>query len=330
MQRVAINIVTFNSALNIDACLASVLEQNYPSFSVTVLDNASQDETRRRLSDWKARGVEVMESGTNLYYARAHNRLVARSNSELVLTLNPDVMLASTFLRNAVEAISDSQSIGSVNGKLLLSEAPRLDPAQLKYPDHGLIDSAGLMMYRSRRPYLRGYRQPSRSTCLESAAIFGADGACALYRREMLESVALDGAIFDPDFVMYREDVDLAWRGQIMGWDTVYTPDSVGVHVRGFQLGRERRRMPGVLRRHSVANGWLLLLKHESLGELARSWRHVVPYQARIALGMAATEPSSLPAMLDVLKLMPRAMRHRRMIEAGRKRSSEQLRHWFE
>jgi len=45
VARVAINIVTYNNAGDIDRCLESVFQQVYRDFAVTVLDNHSTDNT---------------------------------------------------------------------------------------------------------------------------------------------------------------------------------------------------------------------------------------------------------------------------------------------
>lgn len=45
--------------------------------------------------------------------------------------------------------------------------------------------------------------------------VFGPSAGAALYRRKMLEEVGL----FDEDFFAYMEDVDLAFRGQLAGWN---------------------------------------------------------------------------------------------------------------
>jgi GT2 family glycosyltransferase len=39
-----------------------------------------------------------------------------------------------------------------------------------------------------------------------------APAAAALYRRSMIDDIALDGEFFDSDFFVYREDADVAWR----------------------------------------------------------------------------------------------------------------------
>ena len=38
----------------------------------------------------------------------------------------------------------------------------------------------------------------------------------------MLDDVAIAGEVFDEDFFAYREDADLAWRAQLLGWDALY------------------------------------------------------------------------------------------------------------
>ena len=75
---------------------------------------------------------------------------------------------------------------------------------------------------------------------MSSEYIFGPSGAAPLYRRAMLDDISFEGEFFDEDFVMYREDADLAWRAQWRGWKGVYTPHAVAYHVRG--LGPEHSR----------------------------------------------------------------------------------------
>ena len=49
----------------------------------------------------------------------------------------------------------------------------------------------------------------------------------------MISDIALDDGFFDPDFFMYREDVDVARRSQLLGWHRIYTPGAVAYHARG-------------------------------------------------------------------------------------------------
>jgi GT2 family glycosyltransferase len=331
MARVTINIVTCNSVAEIDACLTSVFGQDYTDHSVTVIDNCSQDGTLTALEAWRERGVTIRTNNVNLYYSRAHNDGIRASDSEFIVTLNPDVIIRSDFLTHVMVAFERSPRIGSINGKLLLHpKQTNVDLVSALPIETTVIDSAGLMMYKSRRPFLRGNRKPSGRHCAEPCYIFGADGACAVYRRTMLEDVAVGGEYFDDDFVIYREDVDLAWRAQLYGWDAYYVPTAVGYHRRGFHPGQKRGHISSYLKRQSVKNGWLLVIKNDTLKAVTRDSLHISRYQLKVVAGMIGMEHSSLGAIPDLLKLMPRMRYKRREIQSKRRRSDEELRVWFE
>lgn len=332
MARIAINIVTHNHAGLIGNCLEAVFSQTFKDFHVTVLDNASTDGTREILRAWEERGVRVIERSENTYFSDAHNFLIRETVSEFVLTLNPDVLMTETYLEQVVHAFALSERIGSVNGKLLSlePEALSLDVLRSAPPDDMLIDGAGLMMFPSRRPYLRGNREIHTVACRRPAYIFGVDAACGAYRRAMLEDVAIDGEYFDTDFVIYREDVDLAWRALLLGWDSYYVPSAIGYHVRGFRLGKGRHKMPSELKRHSVKNGWLLLLKNDNLRSIVRYAPEVLLYQAKVMGGIMTIEWSSFGAIVDTIRLLPRIWRKRQVIQGKRARTPEEMEAWFE
>lgn len=331
MPRVAINIVTHNSGSMIDACLEAVYRQTYRDFCVTVIDNASEDDTLERLSRWQRPGLCVHCNEHNEYFSVPHNRAIRCSDAEIVLTLNHDVMMLPNYLAEIVPIFQTSPQIGSVNGKLLLLEPGALRAEVLDHEpsSSALIDGAGLTMFPSRRPFLRGNRQLSRLHCLEPQYIFGVDAACGAYRRSMLEDVAVEGEYFDQDFVMYREDVDLAWRSQLFGWDSYYLPSAVGYHIRRFQLGRGRRSIPVVLKRHSVKNGWLMLVKNDDTLSILRNAPHVLPYQLKILGGLLTIEPSSIPAIPSAFGLLPVMLRKRAWIQSRRRRSRRDMHPWF-
>lgn len=331
MVSVAVNIVTYNSEHYIDACLQSVFAQHIPNLTITVVDNGSTDGTRAHLSMWERYGVRVVLQPTNLYYAKAHNLALSLGHEDVVVTLNPDVILAPGYLAENLRAFAQSPRIGSVNGKLLKIASPDiLAPELASPPSRFTIDGAGLTMLRSRRPYLRGHQRLAMRECLTPGYIFGADGACAAYRREMLEDTAIGGECFDEDFVIYREDVDLAWRAQIYGWDCYYAPAAIAYHVRGFSPGQKRRHIDRALRHHSVKNGWLLIAKNEaSLSSYLRDGVFTVPYQARVVGGLFLVEQTSLPAIGDVRRLWPKMMRKRAEIHARRRRPWGEIEQWF-
>ena len=72
----------------------------------------------------------------------------------------------------------------------------------------------------------RGSQEVDNGHYLNFEYVFGATAAAALYRRQMIDDISIDNEFFDPDFFVYREDADVAWRAQLMGWRCIYTPIS--------------------------------------------------------------------------------------------------------
>lgn len=56
--------------------------------------------------------------------------------------------------------------------------------------------------------------------------MFGACAGAAIYRRSMLEDIGL----FDEDFFIAQEGVDLSFRAQLKGYKCLYVPTAVVYH----------------------------------------------------------------------------------------------------
>jgi hypothetical protein len=164
-----------------------------------------------------------------------------------VLTLNPDVLVEPGFLRALVEAGETDPGTGTVCGKLR-AIGPGFVPL-----DSPRIDSTGIYFTPALRHFDRGWHEPDLDSYNQPEYVFGATAAAALYRRRMIEDVSIDGAFFDPDFFVYREDADVAWRAQLLGWRCLYTPGALAYHVRTLNPWN-RRSVPAALNMHSVKN----------------------------------------------------------------------------
>src|SRR6185503_13053174 len=179
------------------------------------------------------------------------------SRGAYYLTLNPDVVLDPGCVAALVEAMDAAPRAGSATGKLR-----RAEPA-------GVLDSTGVVMHRSQRHFDRGADEPDRGQYDAQGPVFGVSGAAGFYRRTMLDDVAVAGEVFDEDFFAYREDADLAWRAQLLGWDAIYVPAATATHVRRVTPER-RAKLPAAINRYSVRNRFLLRLKNQTAGQALR------------------------------------------------------------
>jgi GT2 family glycosyltransferase len=311
---VSIGIVTWNSAADLPRCLDAVRAQRHQSIELIVGDNASTDGTRALL-EARTSETERRYFPSNRGFSAAHNALIRDSRGVYYLTLNPDVVLDPGFVAALVDAMDAAPGAGSATGKLR-----RAEPA-------GVLDSTGVVMHRSQRHFDRGADERDRGQFDAPGPVFGVSGAAGFYRRAMLDDVAVDGEVFDEDFFAYREDADLAWRAQLLGWDAIYVPAATATHVRRVTPER-RTQLPAAINRYSVRNRFLLRLKNQTLGQAMRFALPGLARDVQVIGYVLAREWGSIPGLVDVARLLPRMLRKRRTIMARRDRGRA-LDAWF-
>jgi GT2 family glycosyltransferase len=318
---VCVSIVTFNSARYIRRCLEAVLNQKDVRCEIVVVDNASTDETRTALAEFSDR-VRVIANSDNTGFAAGQNQAMGESTAEWVLTLNPDVLLDADFIRTLVDAGELDPGAGAVCGKLLSA-----GPGFQRLADR-LIDSTGIYFTPSARHFDRGWREPDGPAFDRTEYVFGACAAAALYRRRMIDDIAIDGGLFDPDFFAYREDADVAWRAQLMGWRCIYTPAAQGWHVRTVVPGNRRSVSPAI-NMHSVKNRFLMRIKNATPGLYRRCWLSMTARDITVIAGCLLAEPRSIPAFWRVARCWSKAWENRREIMKRRRVDDEALLRWF-
>lgn len=321
---ISVTIVSWNSARYLQTCLDSLAAQTQPPQEVVVVDNGSTDESAKVAEDHSVVTC-VDRVGENLGFSSGQNRGIAQTTSEWVLALNPDTRLSESFLADLITGVSRNPEarIGTLCGKLLRmdQELAPIHPSQ--------IDSAGMEMFRSFRHLDRGSGAVDNGFWDAEQKVFGASGAAALYRRAMIEDVRVDGSFFDPEFFAYREDADVAWRAQILGWDCLYVPAAIGYHVRSV-VPERRSEVSDVLNRYSVRNRFLMRWKNADFA----TWRHCgwrgVFRDLTVVAACLFTERSSLPGLGEAVLRWGPARRQHRWIEEHRRRSSAEVMEWFQ
>jgi GT2 family glycosyltransferase len=318
---VSVTIVTYNSERFIERCLNSVLAQDYPELEIIVIDNASSDSTTAILRHFEGR-CRVVYNRTNVGFAAAQNQAIRMSTGEWVLTLNPDVLLQGGFITELVAAGRMDKEVGSVCGRLLAVDA------DFRIPDEPLVDSTGMYFTPMLRHLDRGSREIDNGHYHQHEYVFGATAAAALYRREMIDDIAIDGDFFDPDFFVYREDADVAWRAQLLGWRCLYTPYACGYHVRKVLPGN-RRALPAEINMHSVKNRFLMRIKNITPGVYLGNWFSITARDLVVIACCLFREQSSLRAFGYLWKNWRRALEKRRAIMSRRRVSDRYLKRWF-
>ncbi|KUP23936.1 glycosyltransferase family 2 protein [Paenibacillus sp. DMB5] len=317
IKTVSVHIVTYNSADDITDCLIAVLAQDHPVEQIVVVDNASADGSAAKVSEFY-RSIEeaphttpsthlfkpkliLIENKANTGFAPAHNQAIAATDTDYVLVLNPDLVLAEDYVSRLVAQMENNPLIGSATGKLLL----KADPS--------LVDSTGLRMNKARRAFDRGAGEPA-ADWMESGAVFGVSGAAALYSRRMIKDISVDGEFFDGDFFAYKEDVDVAWRAQLLGWQAYFDAEAIGYHERGWKTaGRSGKSM--FIRRISYINRYKMIYKNEPSRTLPLTLIRALPYELAAHAYMLLKEPGLIKAWASFKAQRTELKRKRRYVQ---------------
>jgi len=304
---VAIVVVNWNSGTLLERCLAAVSAQTRAPRRVLVVDNGSTDGSERAARE--RLGVELLALGTNLGFAAANNRGIARAGDcDWVALLNPDAFPEPGWLEALVRA-----AVGDPRFALLASR-------QVLADDPSRLDGTGDVYTVAGLAWRRHHGQAAAGTDLDPKEVFSPCAAAALYRRDAV----IEAGGFDESFFCYFEDVDLAFRLRLAGHRCLYVPDAVVRHLGSAASGRRSPFSVYHGHRNLVWTYW----KNMPAALLAVYWPQHLALNLGSLLWIALRGQGGtiLRAKRDALFALPRVLRERRRVQAARKVRARDLR----
>ncbi|HEX6811372.1 MAG TPA: glycosyltransferase family 2 protein [Planctomycetota bacterium] len=269
--RVEAMVLAYKSKDYISPCLQSLLDQDWPDLSITVLDNNSGDGTADFVRQHFP-SIEVLESKTNLGFAAGHNLLFERSRADYTALLNHDAVARRNWVSElvaAAEALPDGACFGA---KMLMRRCPTI------------LNSTGIVMNESGFAADRDIGLPDRSPSDQPERVFAVCGGALMMRNDVLRRIGG----FDPTFFMYVEDVDWCWRARLAGHEIYYVPSAVCVHDWHGDLAAKGRtkvveaeadaEREGRRRFMVERNRLQAVYKNYEWGRLRRIWRGLRAY----------------------------------------------------
>ncbi|MBQ5952305.1 MAG: glycosyltransferase family 2 protein [Lachnospiraceae bacterium] len=212
MKKVTIIIPNYNGEVFLPACLDGLRAQEGADFDTLVVENGSQDSSREVLARYPE--VRVLQMEENLGFAGGVNADIRAADTPYVLLLNNDTRPFPGFVRELLAAIEKSESIFSVSAQMLRMDRPDL----LDDAGDGYCALGWAFQHGTARP-AEEYAAPRR--------VFSACAGAAIYRRDLLEKTGL----FDEAHFAYLEDIDLGFRGRLLGCQNLYAPRAKVLHV---------------------------------------------------------------------------------------------------
>ena len=244
-MKLSVIIVSYNVKYYLAQCLRSVEkaigvlecgqqgDASGDTAEILVVDNHSQDGTVEYLEQCfpasRYPNLRVVACTHNNGFARANNLAIRKSESDLVLLLNPDTIIGEHVLKDAVGFMRTHPDAGALGVRMLGANGKpaRESRRGLPSPMVAFYKMMGLCSrfprHRSFGHYYMGYLPWD-----EPAPIEVVSGAFCMIRREALQKVGL----LDEDFFMYGEDIDLSYRILKGGYQNYYLPVDI-LHYKG-------------------------------------------------------------------------------------------------
>ncbi|MDW8326902.1 MAG: glycosyltransferase family 2 protein, partial [Anaerolineales bacterium] len=277
--------------------------QTFRDFEIIVADNASTDASLDVLARYPE--VRLLRLERNFGFTGACNAGIRAARGEIVALLNNDTEADPRWLAEVLTAFERHPCAGIVASKMLL------------FDRRDTLHTAGDIFRTDGTPGNRGVWQKDEGQFAEGP-VFSANGGSAAYRRAMLDSIGL----LDDDFYYSCEDVDLAWRAQLAGWQCVYAPCAVVYHKLSASGGGVTASF------YDGRNFIYLLVKDVPDIVWRRYWREIIAAQLHITwealhAWRGAAARARLRGQLAGLLGIPKMLAKRRAVQATRRVSDE-------
>lgn len=215
---VSIIVLNYNGLLYLGdllkKCMDSILETDYPSMEIVFVDNVSVDGSLGFIEElYDPSEVRVVSNNVNVI-AEGYNRGIRVSRGKYIAIVENDMIFDRNWLKPIIELMEKDARIGIATSKRIvngtedtiesigskLSFCGRVVPIAMYERDKGQHDTVRLDLDHV--------------------------GGTLVVRRKTFDEIGL----FDPDYVLWFEDVDLCARARKKGYKIAYVPESVVWH----------------------------------------------------------------------------------------------------
>ena len=191
-----------------------------------MVDNGSKDESIQTAKKIMPT-IEIIDTGYNNGFAKGNNIGISQAFKdplvEHVALINTDARLDKNWL----EALIDFQR--------LKPRAACIQGTTLDYYNNSIIDSTHVYINHSGQA-VQGHWKEHYYNDIGPKKIFGVNAAACLITRKFIEAQPSKD-LFDESMFMYLEDVDIAIRATMMGWDNYLAPGATAYHMGSASSG---------------------------------------------------------------------------------------------
>ena len=249
MTDLSIIIVNYNTIKITLDCLKSIIKSTKGlNYEIILVDNASSDGSVDAIENF-AKGkknlkLKLVKSKKNLGFGKGNNLGIKFSKGRFILLLNTDTIVKGNIFSEMMNWMERHKEVG-MSTCALKSLDGSIQETGGYFPN--LLRVASWMFFLDDLPFVDRIIKPFHpmhafSPFYKNTSIFQKKremdwltGAYMLIKREVIDEVG----VFDKDYFMYTEDVDLCYRIKKAGWKIVYLPRWNILHLGGASSTKE-------------------------------------------------------------------------------------------
>ncbi|PJE68831.1 hypothetical protein COU96_02900 [Candidatus Shapirobacteria bacterium CG10_big_fil_rev_8_21_14_0_10_38_14] len=246
LPKISLITVNFNGKRFLKNFFASLDKLTYPNWELIFVDNNSTDDSVGLIKELKDSRIKLIENRKNLGFALANNQAAEIARGKYLFFVNNDTKIESRVLSKLVKEMEENQNLAICGCKMM-------NYSGQKHFHTGIgVDIFGYPIFWD-----------------IWKKIFYIEGSALMIRSEIFRK--LGG--FDPEYFMFHEDIDLAWRAWLLGYQVTALPSAVIYHFAGGTAGGgekiKGRYQSSLLRRYySERNNIRTLLKNYRVSTL--------------------------------------------------------------
>ncbi|HEY3343130.1 MAG TPA: glycosyltransferase family 2 protein [Anaerolineae bacterium] len=211
-------------------CVQSILDTCAGlGIEVFVVNNTHDDAEFIAALTRRDQRVQVLQNAQPLGFSANQNQMLSLASGRYLMPLNSDTMIQPGALRELVEFMQAHPNAGLCGPRLVFSDG-RLQPSCRNFPTPltHFLEASGLVRF------LKGSRAIGKWYYLAGShdqprEVDWLTGACLIVRASAARQVGFYNA--DLFSGLYGEDLEWCWRMRQAGWQVLFDPQAVVVHL---------------------------------------------------------------------------------------------------
>ncbi len=207
---------------------------------IVVVDCASSDGSAAMVAH-EFPDVKLIASDENLGFAAGNNRAYEAAVGEWIWLLNPDTEILDNAAESLLERLQSQSEIGAVASALVDARDGHIQRSCRTFPTPAALwaQASGLaaLFPRSKR---FGFYKMGWWNYRDARPVEQPMASSLMLRRVAIEEA---GGLFDEQFPIFFNDVDLCWRLWQSGWQIWFEPRSRVKHWGGAATSQVRPEM---------------------------------------------------------------------------------------